>query len=43
MVGKFLGRKADRVLIVAVNIDRNDIERAKGIVIDVIYGNILEE
>ncbi len=37
-----LGRKVDKIFIIAVNIDRDAYERAKELGIEVIYGHVLE-
>lgn len=39
---KVLNRKIERVILVAVHVDRDALERAKELDIDVIYGNVLE-
>jgi hypothetical protein len=35
---RILGRKADRLILVAVNIDREALERARELGVDVVYG-----
>ena len=35
-------KRADRVLLVAVNIDKDALERARQLGIDVIYGSVIE-
>ncbi|RFA95250.1 microtubule-binding protein [Pyrobaculum aerophilum] len=42
IVEKILGRKADKLIIVAVNIDREALERAEKLGIDAIYGAVIE-
>jgi hypothetical protein len=42
IVGKILGRKIERVMLVAVNVDKEAFERANQLGIDVIYGSIIE-
>jgi Uncharacterized conserved protein containing a coiled-coil domain len=42
IVGKILGRKIERVILVAVNVDKEAFERANQLGIDVIYGSIIE-
>lgn len=42
IVEKILGRKADKLIIVAVNIDREELERAEKLGIDAIYGAVIE-
>ena len=37
-----LGRKIERVILVAVNVDKEAFERASQLGIDVIYGSIIE-
>ncbi|AEA12620.1 hypothetical protein TUZN_1140 [Thermoproteus uzoniensis 768-20] len=39
---KILGRKADRLIIVAVNIDKEALERASQLGIDAVYGAVIE-
>ena len=41
VVEKILNRKVEKILIVAVNVDKEAYERAKELNIEVIYGNIL--
>jgi hypothetical protein len=41
-VEKILGRKADRLIIVAVNIDKEALERAAQLGIDAVYGAVIE-
>ena len=41
-VEKFMGRQADRVLIVAVNVDKEAYERAEEMGIDVICGHVID-
>ncbi|MGB9705855.1 MAG: PD-(D/E)XK nuclease family protein [Pyrobaculum sp.] len=41
-VKKILGRKADRLIIVAVNIDKEALERATQLGIDAVYGAVIE-
>jgi len=38
VVERILGRKADRLILVAVNIDREALERARELGVDVVYG-----
>jgi len=42
IVGKILGRKIERIILVAVNVDKEAFERANQLGIDVIYGSIIE-
>jgi len=42
VVERILGRKADRLILVAVNIDREALERARELGVDVVYGGIVE-
>ncbi|GAB6945823.1 PD-(D/E)XK nuclease family protein [Vulcanisaeta sp. JCM 14467] len=42
IVERILSRRADRVLMVAVNIDKDALERARQLGIDVIYGSVIE-
>jgi len=42
IVEKILGRKADKLVIVAVNIDKNALERARDLGIEVVYGDVIE-
>jgi len=42
IVGRILGRKIERVMLVAVNVDKEAFERANQLGIDVIYGSIIE-
>jgi len=42
IVEKILGRKADKLVIVAVNIDKNALERARDLGIEVVYGGVIE-
>jgi hypothetical protein len=42
IVEKILGRKADKLVLVAVNIDKEAFERAQSLGIDVIAGAIIE-
>ncbi|AFA39134.1 Protein of unknown function (DUF1626) [Pyrobaculum oguniense TE7] len=42
IVERILNRWADKVLIVAVNIDKDALERAKQLGIDVIYGSVID-
>jgi len=39
---RILGRKADRLILVAVNIDREALERARELGVDVVYGGVVE-
>jgi hypothetical protein len=41
-VEKLLGRRADRVILVAINIEKEALERAKELGTDVIYGAAAE-
>jgi hypothetical protein len=41
-VEKILGRKAERLIIVAVNIDKEALERAAQLGIDAVYGAVIE-
>ena len=41
IVEMILGRKAESVLMVAINVDKDAYERAKELGIDVVYGNII--
>ncbi|AET32817.1 PD-(D/E)XK nuclease family protein [Pyrobaculum ferrireducens] len=41
-VEKILGRRADRLIIVAVNIDKEALERAAQLGIDAVYGAVIE-
>ncbi|MCU7787781.1 DUF3782 domain-containing protein [Pyrobaculum sp. 3827-6] len=41
-VEKILGRRADRLIIVAVNIDKEALERATQLGIDAVYGAVIE-
>ena len=40
---KILGRKADKLIVVAVDVDKSALERAKELGVDVVYGNVIEE
>ena len=40
-VEMILGRKAEGILIVAINVDKDAYERARELGIDVVYGNII--
>ena len=42
IVERILSRRADKVLMVAVNIDKDALERARQLGIDVIYGSVIE-
>jgi hypothetical protein len=42
IVEKILGRKAEKLILVAVNIDKEALERARELGIDVVYGAIIE-
>ncbi|MCC6035151.1 MAG: hypothetical protein LM567_06635 [Desulfurococcaceae archaeon] len=42
IVEKILGRRADKLVIVAVNIDKNALERARDLGIEVVYGGVVE-
>ncbi|MCC6024044.1 MAG: DUF3782 domain-containing protein [Thaumarchaeota archaeon] len=42
VVERILGRKADRLILVAVNIDREALERARELGVDVVYGGVVE-
>ena len=42
IVEKILGRKAEKLVIVAVNVDREALERAKELGIEVVYGAVIE-
>jgi len=42
VVERILRRRVDKVFLVAVNIDRDAYERAKELMIETIYGNIIE-
>jgi len=42
IVERILGRKADKLLMVAVNIDEEALKRARELGIDVIYGSIIK-
>lgn len=42
IVEKILGRKADKLIIVAVNIDREALERAEKLGINAMYGAVIE-
>ncbi|ABP50722.1 PD-(D/E)XK nuclease family protein [Pyrobaculum sp.] len=42
IVERILNRRADKVLRVAVNIDKDALERAKQLGIDVIYGSVID-
>mgnify|MGYP001770654585 CR=1 FL=1 len=42
IVERILNRRADKVLIVAVNIDKEALERARQLGIDAIYGSVIE-
>jgi hypothetical protein len=41
-VERILGRKAERLIIVAVDIDREALERAQQLGIDAIYGAVVK-
>jgi len=40
---KILGRKADKLIVVAVGVDKSALERAKALGVDVVYGDVIEE
>jgi len=40
---KILGRKADKLIVVAVGVDKSALERAKELGVDVVYGDVIEE
>ncbi|MCC6023594.1 MAG: DUF3782 domain-containing protein [Thaumarchaeota archaeon] len=42
VVERILGRKADRLILVAVNIDREALERARELGVDVVYGGVVD-
>jgi hypothetical protein len=42
LIEKIQGRKVDRLIIVAVNIDRDALERAEELGIETVYGSVLE-
>jgi hypothetical protein len=42
IVEKILGRKAEKLILVAVNIDKEALERARELGIDVVYGAVIE-
>jgi len=42
-VEKILGRKAEKLIIVAVNVDREALERAKELGIGVVCGAVVEQ
>jgi len=42
IVEKILGKKAEKLIIVAVNIDKEALERAKELGIDTVYGAVIE-
>lgn len=42
IVERILNRRAEKVMMVAVNIDKDALERAKQLGIDVIYGSVIE-
>ena len=42
IIEKILNRRAEKVLIVAVNIDKEALERAKQLGIDTIYGAVID-
>jgi len=43
IVEKILGRKAEKLIIVAVNVDREALERAKELGIGVVCGAVVEQ
>ena len=43
IVEKILGKRADKLIVVAVDVDKSALERAKELGVDVIYGNVIEE
>jgi hypothetical protein len=42
IVERILGRKAEKLILVAVNIDKEALERARELGIDVVYGAVIE-
>jgi glycerophosphoryl diester phosphodiesterase len=43
IVERILGRRADKLIVVAVDVDKNALERAKELGVDVVYGNVVGE
>jgi len=43
IVEKILGKKANKLIVVAVDVDKSALERAEELGVDVVYGNVIEE